>query len=91
MALNNWCVYLLECRDGSVYTGVTNDVEKRMSAHRSGRGSKYVARKGFSRLLYAISAVDKVDAMKMEYRVKQMSRNEKMMFFVQYGQRHVSD
>ena len=46
-----WCVYILECMDGSLYTGVTNDVEKRMMAHSNGNGSKYVKRKGFGRLL----------------------------------------
>ncbi|MFP4119366.1 MAG: GIY-YIG nuclease family protein [Candidatus Woesearchaeota archaeon] len=90
MAENNWYVYLLECRDGSVYTGVTNDVTTRMEAHKCGKGSKYVARKGFKRLLHVVSAVDKVDAMKMEYRVKQMARNEKVTFFVKHPDRSYS-
>jgi len=43
-----WYVYILECEDGSFYTGVTNDVDKRMKAHADGkRGSKYVYNKGF--------------------------------------------
>ena len=90
MASENWVVYLLECRDGSVYTGVTNDVSKRMNAHSSGKGSKYVSRKGFKRLLHTISAIDKVDAMKMEYKIKQMSRNEKVTFFVNHPERSYS-
>ena len=88
--MTGWYVYLLECRDRSLYTGVTNDVDKRMDVHRSGKGSKYVARKGFKRLLHVISAVDKVDAMKMEYRVKQMARNEKVTFFVKHPERSYS-
>jgi len=76
-----WYVYLLECKDESLYTGITIDVDKRMEVHRSGKGSKYVARKHFGRLLYTIKAVDKVDAAKMEYRIKQLVRNDKILFF----------
>ncbi|MGM5484418.1 MAG: GIY-YIG nuclease family protein [Nanobdellota archaeon] len=85
-----WHVYLLECRNGSVYTGATNDVPKRMKMHKEGRGSRYVARKGFSRLLHTIRAVDKIDAMKIEYRVKQLSRNDKITFFVNHPDRDYS-
>jgi putative endonuclease len=79
-----WFVYLLECGDGSVYTGITNNVEKRMKAHKSGSGSKYVKQKKFKQLLYTIKAVDKVDAAKMEYRIKQLTRNNKIDFFLNH-------
>ena len=46
-----WYVYILECQDGSFYTGVTNDVDVRMNAHATGKGSKYVYKKGFKKLL----------------------------------------
>ena len=45
--MKKWYVYILECQDGSFYTGVTNDVDARMKAHAEGKGSKYVYRKGF--------------------------------------------
>ena len=90
MTDKTWSVYLLECRDGSVYTGVTNDIDKRMAAHRSGKGSKYVKQKGFSRLLHTIRATDKIDAMKMEYHIKQLSRNDKITFFVNHPDREYS-
>lgn len=77
-----WYVYILECKDESLYTGITNNVEKRMEAHKKGVGSKYVKAKGFGRLLYSIPVSDKSTALKMEYRVKQMSRNDKITFFV---------
>lgn len=76
-----WQVYLLECRDGSVYTGVTNDIEKRMKMHMSGKGSKYVARKGFGKLLYSRVCLDKSDACSKEYAIKQLTRNEKIDWF----------
>ncbi len=76
-----WCVYLLECRDGSYYTGVTNDIEKRMAAHKNGSGSKYVRRKGFNQLIAWNYCKDKSDACKAEYAIKQLSRNEKREWF----------
>jgi len=86
----SWLVYILECRDESLYTGITNDLDKRMAAHKAGTGSKYVKRKGFGRLLYTIQAVDKIDAAKMEYRIKQLSRNEKLTFFIRHPMKDYS-
>lgn len=80
----SWFVYILECMDESLYTGITNDLEKRMEAHASGSGSKYVKRKGFLQLLHAIRVEDKSEAAKLEYKIKQFSRNEKITFFMQH-------
>lgn len=77
----DWCVYLLECMDGSFYTGVTNDIEKRMVAHQNGKGSKYVFARGFKRLLASRKCSDKSEACKQEYLVKQLSRDEKVLWF----------
>ncbi|MFP4111897.1 MAG: GIY-YIG nuclease family protein [Candidatus Woesearchaeota archaeon] len=79
-----WCVYILECMDESLYTGITNDLEKRMAAHESGNGSKYVKRKGFLQLLHAIKADDKSSASKMEYAIKKLPRNEKITYFMKH-------
>lgn len=76
--------------DGSVYTGITNDVENRMKVHKSGRGSKYVKNKKFKRLLHTIKTIDKVDAAKMEYRIKQLQRNDKIDFFLKHPMRDFS-
>ena len=76
-----WFVYILECGDGSFYTGVTNDVDSRMKAHAEGKGSKYVYKKGFKRLLQAKSCKDNSDACKCEYAIKQLPRNEKLSWF----------
>ncbi|MEK6894788.1 MAG: GIY-YIG nuclease family protein [Nanoarchaeota archaeon] len=76
-----WIVYLVECLNGSFYTGVTNDVEKRMKAHSSGKGSKYVRASGFSRLVSTKNFSNKSEAMKAEYYVKQLSRDEKLNYF----------
>ncbi len=81
MQEKKWCVYLLECQDGSFYTGVTNNVDKRMEAHATGKGSKYVYRKGFKQLLRVKDCEDKSDACKAEYQIKQLHRNEKLDWF----------
>ncbi len=76
-----WFVYLLECLDGSYYTGVTNDVNKRMNAHSEGKGSKYVYGKGFKKLIAMIPCKDKSEACKSEYKIKKLNREEKLEWF----------
>jgi putative endonuclease len=81
MQEKKWFVYLLECQDGSFYTGVTNDVEKRMNAHCTGKGSKYVNRKRFKKLLRVKECKNKSNACKAEYQIKQLHKNEKLEWF----------
>ena len=78
---NEWVVYLLECLNGSLYTGVTNDIERRMEKHSSGRGSKYVRANGFGKLVAKRICLDKSDACRKEYHVKTLSRDEKINWF----------
>ena len=80
----DWYVYILECLDDSLYTGITNDLDKRMQAHKSGVGSKYVNSTGFNRLLHAITVQNKSIAAKLEYKIKQLDRNDKITFFMQH-------
>ena len=76
-----WHVYILECNNGSFYTGVTNNVEARMKKHATGKGSKYVYRKGFKKLLRTKKCKDKSDACKCEYAIKQLPRAKKLGWF----------
>lgn len=76
-----WYVYILECQDGSYYTGITNDLEKRMKAHKEGKGSKYVKSKGFLGLLSSKACSSKSEAAKVEYEIKQLPKKEKLDFF----------
>ena len=78
-----WFVYILQCCDGSFYTGVTNDVEERMKKHASGKGSKYVNKKGFRKLLYAKPCSCRSDACKKECFVKKLPRNQKLGWFLE--------
>lgn len=76
-----WYVYILECVDGSFYTGVTSDVDARMKAHANGKGSKYVYQKGFGKLLQVKLCKNKSDACKCEYKIKKLPRAEKLGWF----------
>ena len=76
-----WNVYIIECQDGSFYTGVTNDVDARIKAHAEGKGSKYVYNKGFKKLLRTKACKNKSDACKCEYEIKQLPRNKKLDWF----------
>ena len=76
-----WYVYILECQDGSFYTGVTNNIDARMKAHAKGKGSKYVYQKGFKRLLQTKSCKNKSEACKYEYVIKQLPKNKKLSWF----------
>ncbi len=73
----SWCVYILQCSDGSYYTGCTNDVEKRVATHNAGRGSKYTRVRRPVQLIYIEKDFDKSSAAKREYAIKQLSRMEK--------------
>jgi len=76
-----WYVYILECGDGSFYTGVTNNIDARIKAHVEGKGSKYVYNKGFKKLLRTKQCKDKSEACKCEYVIKQLPRNKKLSWF----------
>jgi len=76
-----WFVYILKCSDKSYYTGVTTDIDKRIKAHAEGKGSKYVYRKGFKKLLKVKPCKNKSEACKCEYQIKQLPRKEKLAWF----------
>jgi putative endonuclease len=81
MKKQTWFIYILECQDGSYYTGITTNIDKRMKAHLEGKGSKYVFRKGFKKLLHTKPCKDKSQASKFEYQIKQLPRKEKLNWF----------
>lgn len=71
-------VYILKCSDGTLYTGWTDDLEKRLAAHNAGKGAKYTRGRGPVELVYQESFSSKSEAMKREYAVKKLPRDEKM-------------
>lgn len=80
---NNWYVYILQCNNNSLYTGVTNNLIKRMKIHEAGKGSKYVKAKGFKQLLKFKQCENKSDAHKTEYQIKQLPTSQKLNWFTQ--------
>lgn len=78
---SKWFVYILECCDGSFYTGVTNNIDSRIKAHASGKGSKYVSQRGFKELLRTKECKNKSEAFRFEYEIKQLPRHKKLDWF----------
>ena len=74
---NTWKLYILRCGDGSLYTGITTDVEKRLEAHRSGKGAKYTRGRGPLELVYSEECGDHSAALKRELEIKALTREEK--------------
>ena len=72
-----WFVYVLECEDGSLYTGVTNNLAKRFSAHQQGQGGHYTKSHKVQRLIYQEKLNSKSAALKREHQIKKLKRTEK--------------
>lgn len=75
---NTWKLYVLRCCDGSLYTGITTDVEKRISAHNAGKGAKYTRSRKPVELVYYEECTDHSAALKREIEIKALSRDEKL-------------
>ena len=72
------CVYILECKDGTLYTGWTNDFEKRFAAHSSGKGAKYTRGRGPLQPVYLEYLPDKIAATRREAAIKKLTRERKL-------------
>ena len=71
-------VYLLRCADGTLYTGFTNDLARRLAAHTAGRGAKYTRGRRPVELVYWESFSNKSSALRREYAIKQLPRRQKL-------------
>ncbi len=71
-------VYILLCKDKTLYTGITTDPERRLREHREGTGARYTKAHGAVRMIYLEEAEDRASASRREYAIKQMTRSEKM-------------
>ena len=83
---NIWKLYILRCGDGTLYTGITTDVEKRFAAHSSGKGAKYTRGRGPLELLYREACGDHSAALKREAEMKKLTRQEKEAFLMNHKQ-----
>jgi putative endonuclease len=73
-----WYVYLLRCGDGSLYTGCTDNVERRLAAHRSGKGAKYTRSRLPLELVYQEAVEDRSAALRREAAIKALPRAKKL-------------
>jgi len=78
--------YILRCADDTLYTGWTNDIEKRLAAHQSGKGSKYTRVRLPVELVYLESLDTKEEAMSREWHIKQLSRQAKLQLIASFTQ-----
>lgn len=74
---HTWKLYILRCGDDSLYTGITTDLEKRLEAHRIGRGAKYTRGRGPLELVYQEECGDHSAALKRELEIKALPREQK--------------
>ena len=72
-----WYLYILRCGDGTLYTGITTDIQRRLEAHRCGKGAKYTRGRGPLELAYQEACCTHSEALKREAAVKRLSRTEK--------------
>ena len=75
----NWTVYILQCADGTLYTGITNDLARRVAEHESGTGAKYTKGRGPLQLVYQESCEDRGIASKRENKIKALDRKAKLL------------
>lgn len=76
--MKKWFVYILKCSDGTLYTGITTDVNRRLNEHNSGKGAKYTKTRLPVMLLLVSEASTRSEASKEEYRIKQLTREQKL-------------
>ena len=75
--MNDWYVYILRCGDGSLYTGIATDVERRLAEHQTNKGAKYLRGRGPLKLVFAKQVGSRSQALKIEHKVKGLTRQEK--------------
>lgn len=81
----SWFLYVLECHDGSLYTGITVDVAARFAAHAAGRGARYTRAHPPRRVAAVVAYPDRASAARAEYAVKRLSPSRKRLFCAQHA------
>ena len=88
---SQWYLYILRCKDNTLYTGITTDVEKRLEAHRSGKGAKYTRGRAPLELVYQESCGSHSNALKREAEIKKLPRTAKEMLVKTRGIQNYSE
>lgn len=84
-------VYMLRCKDSSLYTGWTNDIEHRLAMHQTGKGAKYTRGRGPLELVYLEELTDKESALRREAAIKRLTRAEKLRLCDEFKNTRASD
>jgi len=85
----DWSVYILECADGTYYTGITTDIARRLAEHNDGpKGAKYTKARRPVRLVYQEPAQDKSSASKREHEIRTLTRKQKAVVISRFDQRY---
>lgn len=82
-----WYVYILRCLDDTLYTGITNNIERRLKAHNAGTASKYTRSRRPVTMIYQEEAETKGDALRRELAIKTMTRSQKQSLIEQLNKR----
>ena len=89
MIVKNHCCYIVICGDNTLYCGYSNNVEKRVDAHNKSLGSKYTKTRLPVKLVYTECVDSKSEAMKREYQIKQLTRQQKLILIKKYENRSI--
>ncbi|MDG2474016.1 MAG: GIY-YIG nuclease family protein [Paracoccaceae bacterium] len=84
-----WILYIIRCKDNSLYTGITLNLEKRMTSHLGGKGAKYTRGRGPFEILYTEKYPNRSEASKQEYFLKKLTSKEKLDFINEHAQKIV--
>lgn len=76
--MSNWSLYILECKDGSLYTGITTNLSQRLKKHNEGGASSYTCRRRPVKVIYEEPVADESSARKREIEIKKLSRGNKL-------------
>jgi putative endonuclease len=87
----NWCVYVIRCSDGSLYTGITTDMARRFHQHADGKGAKYFRGRVPEQVVYLETQHTRSSASKRELQIKALRRSEKLELMVSYRGHGVTD
>lgn len=85
-----WCVYIVECKDNKLYTGITNNLTRRIKEHNNGSGAKFTRCRLPVKLAYEQGVRGRVQALKLEARIKKLSRKAKLILTTSYKPNTIS-
>ena len=74
----NWILYILKCGDGTLYTGITDDLDRRLAVHRTGKGAKYTRGRGPLEVVYREECESHSQALRREMQIKSLTKAQKL-------------